>query len=71
MLYRCPYHAGDDSHTISARTGPPAVGEIVEVGDGVVSRKIGDRVGLPWGCELLADIASGACAAKANFAGIL
>jgi D-arabinose 1-dehydrogenase-like Zn-dependent alcohol dehydrogenase len=47
------------------------VGEIVEVGDGVVSRKIGDRVGLPWGCELLADIASGACAAKANFAGIL
>ncbi|MGC1928146.1 MAG: alcohol dehydrogenase catalytic domain-containing protein [Candidatus Nitrosopolaris sp.] len=28
--------------------GHEPVGEIVEVGDGVINRKIGDRVGVPW-----------------------
>ncbi len=28
--------------------GHEPVGEIVELGDGVTSRKVGDRVGVPW-----------------------
>lgn len=34
--------------TFPRTLGHEPVGEIVEVGEGVVSRKVGDRVGVPW-----------------------
>ena len=47
--------------------GHEPVGEIVEIGAGVTSRKVGDRVGVGW-CSAVADGASGACAARRNCA---
>jgi dehydrogenase len=51
MSYRCIYIT-EDKHpaatTFPRTIGHEPAGEIVSVGEGVTSRKVGDRVGIPW-----------------------